>query len=132
MRRKKKVKEDSHNIPELNAENIDTRKQHDVDTPRAIVNQHLGIPASLSLAIRLGKKSEKPRLLRITVGSDEEKAKILHNCTKIRSVSEPEYLNTVFITPDLTKKQHEENKALRDKLKTMNNGQNKYQIKTDK
>ena len=96
---------------------------------KAIVNQHLGIPTSLSQAIRLGKKSEKPRLLRITVGLDKEKAKILHNCTKIHSISEPEYLNNVFITPDLTKKEREENKALRDKLKTMNNGQNNYQIK---
>ena len=115
-----------HNIPESIAENIDARKQHDVDTAKAIVNQHLGIPASLSQAVRLGKKSEKPRLLKITVGSDEEKAEILRNCTKIRSVSEPEYLSNVFITPDLTKKECKENKALRDKLKIMNNGQNKY------
>lgn len=118
-----------HNIPELTAENIDMQKQHDVDTAKAIVNQHLGIPASLTQAVRLGKKSDKPRLLRITVGSDEEKAEILRNCTKIRSISEPEYLKKVFITPDLTKKERVENKALRDKLKTMNNGQNKYQIK---
>ena len=68
-------------------------------------------------------------MVKITVGSDEEKAEILHNCTKICSVSEPEYLSNVFITPDLTKKEREENRALRDKLKIMNNGQNKYQIK---
>ena len=72
-----------------------------------------------------------PRLLRIPVGSDDEKAEILHNCTKIHSVSEPEYLSNVFITPDLTKKECEENKALRNKLKTMNNGQISI-IKMDK
>ena len=72
-----------HNVPESNAENIDTRKQHDVDTAKAIVNQHLGIPASLLQAVRL---SEKPRLLRITVGSGEEKAEILRNCTKCYTV----------------------------------------------
>lgn len=118
-----------HNIPESNAENAEMRKQHDVDTAKAIVNQHLGIPASIPQTVRLGKKSDKPRLLRITVGSDEEKAEILRNCTKIRTISEPEYLSRVFITPDLTKKEREENKALRNKLKEMNNGQNKYQIK---
>ena len=56
---------------------------------------------------------------------------ILHNCTKIHSISDPEYLSSVFITPDLTKKEHDENKTLRNKLKEMNNGENKYQIKTD-
>ena len=44
-----------HNIPKSTAENIDTWKQHDVDTAKTIVNQHLGIPASLSQAVRLGK-----------------------------------------------------------------------------
>ena len=47
----------------------------------------------------------------------------------IRSISDPEYLSSVFITPDLTKKERDENKALRNKLKEMNNGENKYQIK---
>jgi len=62
----------------------------------------------------LGKKCDKPRLLRVTVGSGEEKTKILQNCTKIRSISEPEYLKRIFITPDLTKKESEENKVLRN------------------
>ena len=53
---------------------------------------------------------------------------ILCNCTKIRSISDPDYLSSVFITPDLTKKERDE-KALRTKLKEMNNGENKYQIK---
>ena len=44
-----------HNIPESNAENTDVRKQHDADTVKATVNQCLGIPASISQAVRLGK-----------------------------------------------------------------------------
>ena len=121
-----------HNMPESNAEGVDQRKQHDIDTVTAIINQHLNIPASFSNVIRLGKKAEnsdKPRLLRITVESDQTKAKILRNCTKIRSFSDPEYLQQVYITPDLTKKEREENKLLRSKLTEMNNGQKKYWIK---
>ena len=43
-----------HNIPESPAENTDMQKQQDIDTAKAIVNQHLGNPASLSQAVRLG------------------------------------------------------------------------------
>jgi len=118
-----------HNIPESDAEDVAVRRQHDEDTAKAVINQHLDIPASITEPIRLGKKCDKPRLLRITVGSSEEKTRILRNCTKIRSVSEPEYLKKIFITPDLTKKEREENKVLRNRLKEMNNGHNNYQIK---
>ena len=98
----------------------------------AIINQHLSIPASISNVVRLGKRTEdrdKPRLLRITVDSDQTKAKILRNCTKIRNIKEPEYLQQVYITPDLTFKERERNKLLRSKLAEMNNGQKKYRIK---
>jgi len=59
------------------------RREHDTDTVKAIVNQQLCIPASISDVTRLGKKMDKPRLLRITVASEQEKASILRNCTKI-------------------------------------------------
>jgi len=75
-----------------------------------IINQHLNIPTSTSNAIRLGKKienSDKSRLLRITVDSDQAKVKILHNCTKICSFNDPEYLQQVFITPDQTPKERQ-------------------------
>ena len=40
-----------HNIPESIAEEVDVQKQHDTDTAKAIVNQHLGIPASILQAV---------------------------------------------------------------------------------
>ena len=115
-----------HNIPESDTTIVETRKQHDTDTAMAIINQHLSIPASISNVVRLGKRTEdrdKPRLLRITVDSDQTKAKVLRNCTKIRNIKKPEYLQQVYITPDLTFKEREENKLLRSKLAEMNNGQ---------
>jgi len=107
-----------HNIPESNAEIADQWKQHYTDTAMAIINQHQNIPTSISNVIKLGKKienSDKPRLLRITVDSDQAKVKILHNCTKICSFSDPEYLQQVFLTPDQTPKEREANKLLRSK-----------------
>ena len=123
-----------HSIPEYNAESADQWKQHDTDTAMAIINQHLNIPTSISNAIRLGKKIDKPKVLRITVDSDQAKVKILCNCTKIRSFSDPEYLQQVFITPDQTLKEREANKLLRS-MQAHRNEQRwseKYRIKVVK
>ena len=84
-----------HNIPESSVDNVDTRKQHDTDTAIAIINQHL---APISNVVRLGKRTEDHNYL----GSDQTKAKILRNCTKIHNIKDPEYLQQVYITPDLT------------------------------
>ena len=109
------------------------RKEHDTDTVKVIIiNQHLSIPASVSNVTRLGKKSDKPCLLRITVATEQDKANILRNCVKISSVEEPTYLGKVFITPDLTMKEREENKTLRKRLSEMNKESNKYQIKKNR
>jgi len=59
-----------HNIPESDADTPEVRKEHDTDTVKAIINQHLSIPASVSNVTRLGKKSDKPRLLRIAVATE--------------------------------------------------------------
>ena len=120
-----------HNILESTAESGETRKQHDTDTAAAIINQHLNIPTSISNVIRLGEKSEvgKPRLLRITVDSVQAKVKIVLNCIKIRSFKDPSHLKKVFLTPDLTLKEHKENKSLRTTLTELNKDGNKYQIK---
>jgi len=49
-----------HNIPESDADTPEVRKEHDTDSVKAIINQHLSIPASVSNVTQLGKKSDKP------------------------------------------------------------------------
>ena len=75
------------------------------------------IKPTISNAIRLGKKGfDKPRLLKITVSSIEEKVVILWNKVKIRADSNPEYVRKMFIiiTPDLTPlEQLRKNKVLK-------------------
>ena len=83
-------------------------------------------------AVRLGKKSDKPRLLKISVDSVLSKASILRNCTKLRGKDVPQYLSKIFITLDMTIKERESNKVLRDQLTELNKDGKKYKIKNGK
>ena len=118
-----------HNVPESTNPNSDVRKRDDTDTAVTIFNQHLGIPTSVSNATRLGKKGTKARLLRVTVSTERDKATILRNSTKVRSMNGIEYLKKLYITPDLTLMEREQNKALRSRLNEMNQQGNRYRIK---
>ena len=118
-----------HGVPESNSEDIQTRKDHDSTLVQEIFDQHLGISATIANPIRLGQKSVKPRLLRISVSSDHEKANILQNCTKLRGKDVPDPFCKVYICPDLIPKEQENNKELREQLKNMNKDGKVYQIK---
>jgi len=70
-------------------------------------------------AVRLGKKGNRPRsLLTQTM--------ILHNCNaKLRGKEIPQNLAKMFITPDMTPKERENNKA---KLAELNKNGKSYKI----
>ena len=119
-----------HQLPESIAENSQTRKNDDISEASKIFNKVLSIPSNVTNAIRLGQKSAKPRLLKITLDSERSKALILKNCTKLRGTDTPEYLKSVFITPDLTPKERDTNKALRSKLNELNKDGKVFRIKT--
>ena len=55
-----------HNAPESSAESGDLHKQSDTEFAIDIFNNFLGAKAEVSKAIRLGAKSDKPRLLKIS------------------------------------------------------------------
>ena len=118
-----------HNIPESPSEDGNTRKKHDTDFVTDISHQHLNTKVSINKCFRIGKKGAKPRLLKISLGTELEKAIILHNRTKLRDPKLSPVLHKVFITPDLTPKERESNKNLRAQLKEMNKGSRQFQIK---
>ena len=94
-----------HNLPESTAKTGEERKQDDISKITEMCNQNLETPTSVTNAVRLGKKStdpNKPRIIKVTVGSKRERAKILSKCTNLRNPSMPSHLKKVFITPDLT------------------------------
>ena len=73
----------------------------------------------------IGKKcGPTPRLLKISVESDEEKAVILQNLKKLRASSTPEQLKCKFVTSDLTLREREANKAMRSELAQHNQSGN--------
>ena len=70
-------------------------------------------------AIRLGEKrrDNKHRFLRVTLESLETKRKILAKATTLRDVPEGSDYHKVFIKPNLTVKQNEISKNLREDLR---------------
>ena len=59
---------------------------------------------SRCLCLRIGKKRDdpnKPRLLKITVSSLDDKVAVLRNKLRLRNQDNTEYIRKVFITPDL-------------------------------
>ena len=108
------------NMIESNADQPQTRKEQDIANFQDILTSQLDVRA---------KGGPKPRLLKITVESDEEKTTILQTLKKLRAPSTPEQLRCIFITPDLTPREQEANKVLRSELVQHNQSGNQYKIK---
>ena len=126
-----------HNVEESTAENGQARKDHDLNTVSSTLDQYVGVKTKVVNALRIGKKRQsesgsKPRLLKITVASEYEKALLLHNCTKLRDKNNPEDIRKIYVTPDLTPREQQQNKALRSQLAEMNKDGKKYWIKNGK
>ena len=110
-----------HKVPESTSINAQERKAHDIDQVQTILQKHLSLETTIENPIRLGTKDpSKTRLLKITVASLKLKEEILHNSIKLRSESNPDWIQSVFITPDLTPKEQERDRALRAKLNELN------------
>ena len=91
---------------------------------------HLGTKVTIKNEIRLGKKADRPRLLKLSLSNIEEKVTILRNKSKLRSSSYPEDVHNVFITPDFTPlEQKRNNEALQQHLLDMNKMENVYGVK---
>ena len=58
-----------HNIVESTSEGPETRCKHDIDSVSCIFDKHLAVPATITKAIQVGMKGNKPRLLTISVAS---------------------------------------------------------------
>ena len=101
-----------HNAPESSDEQGAIRKHHDTTYTTDVLQKYLGIGTKIEKAFRLGRRGEKPRLLKITVASEHDKVAILRNCTKLRNIENPENVRQLYITPDLTPAEQEINRKL--------------------
>jgi len=66
-----------HNLEESSASDGPSRKQDDIKKCMSFLQTHLQISVTITNAFRLGKKSAKPRLLKISLSNIEEKIAIL-------------------------------------------------------
>ncbi len=106
-----------HNIPEAVSDDIEERKGHDVDEVMRVLTKLDVKDNVVSKPIRLGKKdpeSSGPRLLKVTVDDVSVKNETLR---KARQLKEHIGYAKVFITPDLTPQERQENRKLREELR---------------
>ena len=80
-------------------------------------------------AFRIDQRKDKPCLPNITVSTEQEKAEILRNCTKLRNSNNPNEVEKIFITPDLTPLEQTANRKLRKELKEKNKSGNLFRIR---
>ena len=100
-----------HNMAESNDSAAANRKKNDIDNATDILQRYVGITATIKNASRIGKKlTDKSRLLKITLNSEDEKVKILRSCTKLQDKNYPEEVRKIFITPDQTPQEQKETK----------------------
>jgi len=128
-RDKRKLNLILHNVPESAKQSGPERKADDISTINGLLHQHLDFNPTISNAIRLGKKSDRPRLLKVSVATIQEKSTILRNCYKLRNSKNPTYIQKIFSTPDLTPLEQKKDKVLRQKLAEMNKDGKVYKIK---
>ena len=91
-----------------------------------LFKDYLQVTPSITKVIRLGKRDEKPRLLKVSVTLADQKSAILRNKAKLKKHSNPEHIKSIFISPDYTPLEQKKRKALREQLKKMNNVANLY------
>ncbi|XP_065911357.1 uncharacterized protein [Dysidea avara] len=121
-----------HNVPESNLTEAHARKKEDIQNLTTLFNQYIGVSASITNAIRIGKQGNKPRLIKVSLSSREETLTILRSRWNLRSKEHPSHVTKTFITPDLTPLEQQKSKQLRAELANLNKEGKRYRIKHGK
>ena len=118
-----------YNFPESKSTEASIWKNEDTQNVTSLINKYVGVDAHVSNATRIGKRTGRPRLMKVTVLTREGTIRILHNRFNLRNKEHPTHINKVFITPDLTPQQQAKNKQLRARLSELNKSEKIYRIK---
>ena len=104
-----------HNIPESQGESYAERMEQDKAKFKNVIRDGMRLNVNVTKAFRVGKPTqEKPRLLVVGLENAEVKIEILKMAPQLRSTEE---WSDVYITPDLTWKEREEGRKLREELR---------------
>lgn len=103
-----------HNLPEQVEGTVTEKCEKDSTSFVTMIKSEMKINATVSKSFRAGKKlNDKPRLLIITLDNPAVKQDILRYAPQLRHSDQ--YSN-IYITPDLTQKEREANRKLREEL----------------
>lgn len=109
-----------HNIQESVSDDTEERKRYDASSVDDVLDYlEIAVPQEAMKPVRLGKKnadSDKPRLLKVTLDSIETKKQVLSKAKTLKNSSRSD-LQKVYVSPDLTPKEREANRKLREELK---------------
>ena len=128
------------NVPESKMETPTERKKDDLENIRKLVEKIVPeteeVGKVLENPVRLGQykvgTNVKPRLLRITVKCEETKANILKRAYKLNK-DVTDKTKKIYINQDLTSKERETEKKLRDELRVRRgNGEDDLVIRNGK
>jgi len=86
-----------HDLMEPSSEDGATCKKEDIKQVNDLLLKHVEVSPTITNAIRLGKRGDRPRLLRVTVSSEYEKGTVLRNTFKLHR--EQETKNIFDMTP---------------------------------
>ena len=114
------------NIIECNYFYSCNSKSDDIKRCESLFQKYLGVTVSITNAFHLGKKSDKPHLLKITLGDIQEKIAILKSKSKLRSSQNPQHIRDVFVMPNFTRLEQKKNIELCEELADMNKSENIY------
>ena len=108
-----------------------SENDNESESDTAVINEihrELGVTVNcVSRVSRLGKKGPKPRIVLVQYrdSDSDARATILRKAKQLRHLSNDSPLSSVFIIPDLTKKEREDSWKLREELKRRRrNGEN--------
>ncbi len=110
-----------HNIPECTSEDTELRKKFDEERVDKVLD-YLEIDEQQDCLkpVRLGKRSSlpggRPRLMKVTLNSASTRKKVLSKAKTLRNCRD-DNLSFIYITPDMTPKEREDSKRLREEMK---------------
>ena len=110
-----------YNIKESEKDNFTDRKQEDLDVIKRVITKKLEVlDCEIDYVLRLGIfNDEKPRPILVQLKTVSMKWAILKNSSKLKNINKS---GPIFVTPDRTKKEREENTKLWNELKRRKDG----------
>ena len=103
-----------HNLAEQTGDSLADRSRNDIALFTTMIKEVMKLNVTASKSFRAGKKTgDRPRLLIVTLDNPASKYDVLRHATDLRN---SETYQNIYVTPDLTPKEREANRILRDEL----------------